>query len=87
MSSSARAAGGDARRYSPAAKEQYVSGADMVNNMEGNTDGRAMRAPERPGVVEDPGMCGRSLRGNREILGLAGEVLPVRIGKARSHSR
>jgi hypothetical protein len=21
----------------------------------------------RPGVVEDPGMCGRSLRGNREI--------------------
>jgi hypothetical protein len=64
-----------------------VPGADVVTNTEGNTEGRAMRAPGRPGVVEDPGMCGRSLHGNREILGLAGKALPVRIGKARSHSR
>jgi hypothetical protein len=27
------------------------------------------------------------LYGNREILGLAGDALPVRAGKARSHSR
>jgi hypothetical protein len=25
------------------------------------------REPERPGVVGDPGVCGRSLRGNREV--------------------
>ena len=51
--------------------------------------GAPARAPGRPGVVGDPGMCGRSLHGNREIsrptdrqhAGL------VRIGKARSRSR
>ena len=68
-------------------ERSIIPGADMVSNMEGNTDGRAMRAPGRPGVVEDPGMRGHSLHGNREILGLAGRALPVRIGKARSHSR
>ena len=46
-----------------------------------------LRAPGRPGVVGDPGMRGRFLYGNREILGLAGDVLPVRAGKARSRSR
>ena len=45
------------------------------------------RASGRPGVVEDPGMRGRFLYGNREILGLAGGALPVRAGKARSRSR
>ncbi len=52
-------------------ERSIVSGADMVTNMEGNTDGRViarLRAPERPGVVVDTGMCGRSLHGNREIL-------------------
>ena len=29
--------------------------------------GATAQVPVRPGVVEDPGMCGRSLRGNREI--------------------
>ena len=29
--------------------------------------GALLRAPVRPGVVGDPGMCGRSLCGNREI--------------------
>ncbi len=29
--------------------------------------GALSRVPGRPGAVEDPGMCGRSLRGNREI--------------------
>jgi hypothetical protein len=33
-------------------------------------------------------MCGSSLRGNREISGLASGALPlVRIGKTRSRSR
>lgn len=41
-----------------------------------------------PGVVIDPGMCGRSLHGNREISGLTSRSTGlVRIGKARSRSR
>ena len=44
-----------------------IPGADAVANAEGNTDGRETRAPRRPGVVEEPGMCGSSLHGNREI--------------------
>jgi hypothetical protein len=52
------------------------------------TQTRALsRACVRPGVVEDPGMRGRFLYGNREILGLAGGASPVRAGKARSRSR
>ena len=43
--------------------------------------GALLRASGRPGVVEDPGMRGSSLYGNREILGLAGGILPVRAGK------
>jgi hypothetical protein len=51
--------------------------------------GALARAPARPGGVEEPGMCGRSLRGNREISCPAGGGSPplVRTGKARSHSR
>ena len=50
--------------------------------------GAPSRAPRRSGAVGDPGMCGRSLRGNREISGLAGGFgRLVRIGKARSRSR
>ena len=50
--------------------------------------GASARAPGRPGVVRDPGMCRRSLRGNREISrSTVRQLLPVRIGKARSRSR
>jgi hypothetical protein len=59
----------------------------MVIIMESNTNERAMRALGGSGVVVDPGICGRSLYGNREILGLAGKVLPVRVGKVRNRSR
>ena len=46
------------------------------------------RAPGRPGVARDPGMCRRSLRGNREISrSTVRQKPPVRIGKARSRSR
>ena len=42
----------------------------------------------RPCVVGEPGMHVRSLRGNREISGLAAwQLQAVRIGKARSRSR
>ena len=49
--------------------------------------GAPRRAPGRPGVVEDPGMCRSFLCGNREILGLTGGASPVRAGKVRSRSR
>ena len=50
--------------------------------------GALTRAPVRPGAVVDPGMCARSLHGNREISGLTGCCTGlVRIGKARSRSR
>ena len=49
--------------------------------------GAILRAPGRPGVVRDPGMCRRSLRGNREISRpTVRQQPPVRIGKARSRS-
>ena len=50
--------------------------------------GAPARAPGRPGVVRDPGMFRRSLRGNREISrSTVRQPPPVRIGKARSRSR
>ena len=50
--------------------------------------GASSRGPGRPGVVRDPGMCRRSLRGNREVSRSAvRQSPPVRIGKARSRSR
>ena len=50
--------------------------------------GAPSRASGRPGVVRDPGMCRRSLYGNREVSGSAegSTVLTVRGGKARSRS-
>ena len=56
----------------PSSREIVViPGADAVYSSEGNTDGRANASARPPGVVLDPGMYGRSLRGNREISGSA----------------
>ena len=73
----------------PLSRESLItSGADVVVFTEGNMVGASSRAPGWPGVVEDPGMCGSSLFGNREISGLAGGWTPPgRIGKARSRNR
>ena len=50
--------------------------------------GAPSQASARPGAVAEPGMYIRSLRGNREISGLASRSTGlVRIGKARSRSR
>ena len=50
--------------------------------------GASSRAPGRPGVVRDPGMCRRFLLGNRDISRpTVWQLPPVRIGKARSRSR
>jgi hypothetical protein len=52
----------------PLSRESYFTpSADAVDSAEGNTDGRVMRASARLGVVADPGMCRRSLCGNREV--------------------
>jgi hypothetical protein len=77
------------RTGQPLSRESTLfPGADVVPVTEGNTEGAISRAPRRPGVVVDTGMCGRSLRGNREISRLAvRQPPPVRIGKARSRSR
>jgi len=46
------------------------------------------RGPIQSRVVRDPGMCRRSLYGNREVSCVtACACTPVRIGKARSRSR
>ena len=45
--------------------------ADVVKITEGNMESAISRALFHSGVVEDPGMCGSSLRGNREVSGLA----------------
>jgi hypothetical protein len=72
----------------PLSRESFIPGADTVFFVEGNTDGCANASARRPGVVRDPGMCRRFLRGNREISrSTARQKPPVRIGKARSRSR
>ena len=82
------ASAGD-RAGRPLSRERaIVPGADVVTVTEGHTNGRVSASARRPGVVRDPGMYGRSLRGNREISGLASGGIPrVRIGKTRSRSR
>ncbi len=60
----------------------------MIDNTEGDTGRCDSASTCRSGVVKDPGMCGSSLHGNREVSGLTGGWTPrVRIGKARSRSR
>jgi hypothetical protein len=73
----------------PLSRESLINpSVDVFESTEGNTDGcvSASARPTRRGP--DPGMCGSSLRGNREISGLANGGIPrVRIGKTRSRSR
>ena len=44
----------------------------MIDNTEGNMGRCDSASTCRSGAVKDPGMCGSSLRGNREISDLAG---------------
>ena len=56
----------------PLSRESLIfPDADVVEITEGNMGSAITRAPVRSGVVEDPGMCGSSLHGNREISGSA----------------
>ena len=88
-----REGGGEAsageRIGQPLSPENHdIPDADMVNYVEGYTSGASSRALGRSGVVEDPGMCRSSLRGNREVSSsTCGRTPQVRIGKVRSQSR
>ncbi len=65
-------------------ESSIVQGADAVASAEGDMVRRATRVPGWPCVVEDPSMCARSLRGNREIshpTGLPWQVGPHREGR------
>ena len=66
-----------------------IPDADVVAKTEGNTAGSVRASTRRSGVVGDPGMCRRSLSGNREIpcLTLARISARARVGKVRSRSR
>ena len=74
----------------PLSRERLlILGADAVYRAEGNTYGRASATSAWPGVVEDPGMCRRSLSlgTGRSRARPLGQWPPVRVGKARSRSR
>jgi len=76
------------RAGQPLSRERLISRVPTrFETWKARRTGALWRAPRGPGVVGDPGMRGRFLYGNREILGLAGGALPVRAGKARSRSR
>jgi hypothetical protein len=51
----------------PSSRVRIIPGADAVVMAEGNMRSASTRVLRQPGVVRDPGMCRRSLRGNREI--------------------
>ncbi|MDG0836265.1 hypothetical protein EXH51_26510 [Pelomonas saccharophila] len=77
------------RTGQPLSHERYLSRVSTLYHWRKTTRaGAPTRAPARPGAVAEPGMCARSLYGNREISGLTsrGNGL-ARIGKARSRSR
>ena len=73
----------------PSSRENLiVPDADVFIFTEGNMESAITRALAQSGVVLDPGMCGSSLRGNREVSGLTcGRIPQARIGKTRSRSR
>ena len=51
----------------PSSRVRIIPGSDAVALAEGNMPSASTRVLRQPGVVRDPGMCRRSLRGNREI--------------------
>jgi hypothetical protein len=73
----------------PSSREKYFKpDADALDNAEGNIGWSDIASAIQSGVVRDPGMCGSSSFGNREVSDLACEKTPqVRIGKTRSRSR
>jgi hypothetical protein len=74
----------------PLSRESYISRAPTsLSSRKAKRAGTISRVFAWPGVVVEPGMCGRSLYGNREISRSAEGQFgrSVRDGKARSRSR
>ena len=88
-----REGGGEAsageRTGQPLSRESHVSRTPTpLIRRKATLWGASAQALRRSGVVGDPGMCGRSLYGNREVSRLTGDfVSSARIGKVRSRSR
>lgn len=77
------------RAGQPSSRDRSLSRVPtLFHRRKATRAGALSQAPARPGAVVEPGMCIRSLRGNREISGLASRSTGlVRNGKARSRSR
>ncbi len=73
----------------PLSRESHLSRMPtLLTGRKATRWGASSQAPHRSGVVADPGMCGNSLYGNREIsCSTDGLSSSARIGKARSRSR
>ena len=62
----------------PLSRESYISRAPTaLSSRKAKWAGTSSRVPVWPGVVPDPGMCGRSLYGNREVCGSAESLRAV----------
>ena len=74
----------------PLSRERALSRVPtMLPNRKATRVAALSQVAPRPGVVRDPSMHGRSLRGNREISSLAGVVARRRsaLGKGQTRSR
>lgn len=73
----------------PLSRDSYISRMPTpYGSRKATRTGASSQAPGRSDVVREPGMCARSLYGNREISGLTSRRSGLaRIGKARSRSR
>ena len=66
------------RTGQPLSRESYISRAPTaLSSRKAKRAGASSRVPVWPGVVADPGMCGCSLIGNREISRSADGLRPV----------
>jgi hypothetical protein len=68
-------------------ERMMVPGADMVTNMKGNTDGRAMRAPDGPAWSKTLACADIPCTGTGRSWVWPAKALPVPVGEARSRSR
>ena len=61
----------------PLSRERhFIQALTPFTRRKATRTGARARAPGRPGVVVEPGMCRRSLCGNREVSGLPGDGVP-----------
>jgi len=85
---SARGAGSNSRPYRNSRDRSLSRVSTPFHWRKATWASASTQAHARPGAVVEPGMCARSLHGNREISGLTSCCNGLaRIGKTRSRSR